>query len=294
MAYRNYRLGRCDLRRATRLGITVFALFLIAALLGADVPPLTLQALVGPFPIYAIGLGFALVLIACYIAAEPLARSRWPGSLVSWTRLFSGNFSDPMIGRDLLIGLFFGTIMTLLGVVAQFAAPLAQDLIGPDVGLPTTDGTILALSGPADMLAQCLARITIGLINAPAIALLVLILMVLLGFIRIKQRWPAIVIVVILVAGQTLVVPNIGPLDRVAVLLSVTTMLLVLNRFGLFAAAATTSASSLANFVIGAAPYNEWWAPAALTPAVLLAAALIYAFRTSTAGKSLFAPTPSR
>ena len=294
MAYRNYRLGRCDLRRATRLGLAIFALSFLAVMLNVDVAPLTMRALIGPFPIYSIGLGSALVLMACYIAAEPLARSRWPTSLVSWNRLFGGNFSDPMIGRDVLIGLLVGAVMTLIAALAQFAAPVAASVIGPDVGLPTANSVQFAFEGTTTMLAQCTSRIAIGLINAPAVALLVLIVMVLLGFLRIKSRWPAIVVVILLILAQTFVVPNVGPLDRIGFAFGAALLLITLDRFGLLATATTFASATIYDYFLNAAPYNEWWATAALLPGVLIAAALLYAFRTSTAGKSLFAPTATR
>jgi hypothetical protein len=38
-----------------------------------------------------------------YVALEPYVRRRWPEALVSWNRLLSGRFNDPLIGRDVLI-----------------------------------------------------------------------------------------------------------------------------------------------------------------------------------------------
>jgi hypothetical protein len=50
--------------------------------------------------------GFLWVL---YIALEPFVRRRWPHLLISWTRLLSGQWRDPVVGRDVLIGLGAGT-----------------------------------------------------------------------------------------------------------------------------------------------------------------------------------------
>jgi serine/threonine-protein kinase len=49
-----------------------------------------------------------------YLALEPFARKRWPVTLVSWGRLLSGNLRDPLIGRDLLIGVLAAVIMQLV------------------------------------------------------------------------------------------------------------------------------------------------------------------------------------
>jgi hypothetical protein len=44
-----------------------------------------------------------------YIALEPYVRRHWPQTIISWTRLMSGRFRDPLVGRDLV----FGTLMGL-------------------------------------------------------------------------------------------------------------------------------------------------------------------------------------
>jgi hypothetical protein len=290
MAYRNYRLGRCDLRRATRLGITIFALSFLAAIINVDVAPFSVDAFIGTYPIYAIGLGSTLLVVACYIAAEPLARSRWPGSLVSWTRLFGGNFSDPMIGRDVLVGALAGACLALVRAGSRFA----EMHIHPADTRPMDDITSVVLTGPAAMLAQCISMITLGFINAAAIALLVLVIMLVLGLVKVKRRWPAIAITLILVAAQSLVLPNLGPIERTGLIIAAAMIIVLLDRVGLFTTAAALATGSLLGFLMDAGPYDQWWAPAAFVPGVIVVAALLYAYRTSTAGTSLFAASNER
>ncbi len=53
------------------------------------------------------------------ISLEPLLRRVWPRTLISWTRLLSGYVRDPLVGRDVLIGMLAGvTVMTPL--IARF------------------------------------------------------------------------------------------------------------------------------------------------------------------------------
>jgi hypothetical protein len=74
---------------------------------------------------------WALVTAIIYIALEPYVRKRWPQILISWTRLLSGRLTDPMIGRDVLMGaagaaLAIGTWQVtniIAGQTAFFAAP---------------------------------------------------------------------------------------------------------------------------------------------------------------------------
>jgi hypothetical protein len=47
-----------------------------------------------------------------YISLEPYVRRQWPHALFSWTRLTSGRWRDPLVGRDVLAGLLAGIIRT--------------------------------------------------------------------------------------------------------------------------------------------------------------------------------------
>jgi serine/threonine-protein kinase len=52
-----------------------------------------------------------------YVALEPLVRRRWPKTLVSWSRLLTGEFRDPLVGRDILFGVAAGGLLRLTGIV---------------------------------------------------------------------------------------------------------------------------------------------------------------------------------
>src|SRR6185369_4655391 len=49
-----------------------------------------------------------------YIAIEPVVRRRWPDLLISWSRMLSGRWRDPLVGRDVLAGLLGGAAMVLV------------------------------------------------------------------------------------------------------------------------------------------------------------------------------------
>ena len=58
-----------------------------------------------------------------YVALEPLIRRRWPDSLIAWTRLLSGRFSDPLVGRVLLAGALLGVFAVVASEVLSARAP---------------------------------------------------------------------------------------------------------------------------------------------------------------------------
>ena len=70
-----------------------------------------------------------------YMAFEPYLRRRWPATLVSWSRVLLGRVRDPLVGRDLLVGLALGSIGTFLvrALPTPFVVTLAPQLM-PSLG----------------------------------------------------------------------------------------------------------------------------------------------------------------
>lgn len=80
----------------------------------------------------------AVVIWLFYIALEPYVRRRSPHRIISWSRLMAGNWRDPLVGRDILLGLIIGLGGTALST-------FGGELIGRRLGWPgdvLTDGTL--------------------------------------------------------------------------------------------------------------------------------------------------------
>jgi hypothetical protein len=60
--------------------------------------------------------GVTLTMAIFYLALEPYIRRTWPELLVSWTRILSGEFTDPLVGRDLFLGILLGAAEVSLWV----------------------------------------------------------------------------------------------------------------------------------------------------------------------------------
>jgi hypothetical protein len=97
LAFRNLRLGRGDRRGATRVGFCLFAAGVVSNVLATgDLQVLSNgQALIFIVP--------ALVWLL-YVALEPIIRRLWPETTIGWSRLLAGSVRDPLVGRDVLIG----------------------------------------------------------------------------------------------------------------------------------------------------------------------------------------------
>ena len=59
-----------------------------------------------------------------YVALEPHVRRRWPSSLISWGRLLAGQMRDPVVGRDLVVGILAGVFLTVASEVEAIGSGL--------------------------------------------------------------------------------------------------------------------------------------------------------------------------
>jgi hypothetical protein len=211
LAWRNLRASRVDRGGAMRVALWVFACDALAGLLVAHHPP-SLDAEASMLAAIA---GYAALLGAevwvAYAALEPYARRNWPDALVSWTRLLHRSAADPLVARDLLLGVAAGTLSRLLDLPRH-----SQDY---------TESMVSARAG-AGAIIHSLAR---GVFYA----LFALFLLVLL---RMALRRPILAALVWLVAVTASW--SLGD-DVLLVAAQMLVILVVLHRLGLLAAAVT-------------------------------------------------------
>ena len=117
LAWRNLRQSRGDPRGGTRLALLVVAARVAAWVLSAA-PAATLgdQFVLLLFAILGALTEGVLVWIG-YVAIEPSIRRHWPETIVSWTRVLAGQFRDPLVCRDILIGALVGVTAALLFIL---------------------------------------------------------------------------------------------------------------------------------------------------------------------------------
>jgi predicted Ser/Thr protein kinase len=278
IARRNLRLGRGDARGAARLARYVFGVGLLAWIVAADH-----VFDVGEVGIVIHGLGTLLVLTAItwifYLAIEPYVRRHRPHTLISWTRLLTGGFRDPRVGRDVLIGVATGTAMAVLVDLFQLlpaavgAPPMAPRAFGLDT-----------LMGGREILADLLFA-------QPNSAVVALGLLVLLMMARLLLRREPVAIgaaLLVLCLPESLAMPLplwlALPLDMLIVLLP--TMVLV--RAGLLSAIV---AFYVSNRLLTYPLTTDFSGPAA-TPTLFVAALVLgvtlWAAHVALAGRPLF------
>jgi serine/threonine-protein kinase len=114
LAWYNRRSGRGDSRGAARIAIAAAVIeLLIWAISGKHVP--TSHEFILLFEHIAWSLLWGAAIWAVYISVEPYVRRHWPHAIISWSRLLAGGLRDPLVGRDVLVGVLFGAASAALG-----------------------------------------------------------------------------------------------------------------------------------------------------------------------------------
>ena len=113
LARRNYRRGRGDREGSLRLALVMFALeiglFLCRSHFSTFGDALGLSVIAISTALFIAGVTWML-----YMAIEPWVRRHWPKTIISWSRLLSGQVRDPLVGRDILFGVLLGVVWTLV------------------------------------------------------------------------------------------------------------------------------------------------------------------------------------
>jgi serine/threonine-protein kinase len=277
LARRNLLQGRGDRRGAFRLAAFVFAAHALAWLFGAHHVPnfneflLFMEALVW-------GLAWSCFIWLLYTALEPYVRRHWPATLVSWSRLLAGDFRDPLVGRDVLLGCFTGASSTAVGRFVWFVTVW--------LGYPSPQPE----TGPAWQLLgvrPIISTISLTLIFAPIYWFAGLFLLVLLRALLRKDWAAAVAFVFIGFAFGALQGASVSEL-LVGSLLVGGLAAFLMTRFGFL--------PILANFVFWqlletfplTTQSSVWYSGISLTGILLMATLAIYAFYTSLGGRPVF------
>jgi len=227
LARRNLLNGRGDRRAAAWLAVAIGLGQLSVALLRAHHTTNLLreQAIVVEGLSLALYLGAFVWLL--YLALEPYVRRLWPDHLVSWSRLLSGRWRDPLVARDLLVGLGAGLLATLLGA--------AQAWIGMRIGAPGAAPLTANFPDPGG-LAGMIARLCSETIAGVRSSFLLLFGLVALRYL-VRRSWIAYALFapLVLLANPFANLAGNWVLDWSGRLGLAALLLLVVARFGFFA-----------------------------------------------------------
>jgi hypothetical protein len=214
----------------------------------------------------------ALLMGLGYLALEPLVRRHRPETIITWSRWLMGRWRDPVVARDILIGLASAT----LGMVLLLATNLGAFWVG---GAPAINGRVLGVLGrdAGPLVALVLSTGWIAYIVATTIFFLWLVLRTL-----IRWRWLAwsILIVVMAVVGNPTVPDATSVVNEMGLWLVILILLYVSERFGLLTAVFYVTFALIETLVF--TPHvTTWYGRTSLIGIVLLPALAFWLCRLS-------------
>jgi len=277
----NWKAGRGDRKGSLRAGATLGALYLAGWTI---VMHHNLSDLDGEMSLIGRAIANALFTMGffwtLYLALEPWVRRYWPQSLVTWSRILQGKWRDPMVGRDIVYGLFASVIY--LGAICLFIYAIVKQGTGLD-----DDFSVVNLMGFNWVLGRLLGGVRLSISGAVQFFLLLFLLRAIL-----RRQWLA---GLIFVALFTAVGTNNGIRQGIvwyypALLFAAiySTLLIVLTRYGLFAVAVTLFAIGSINLVF-TANFSAWYGLSSWMMLAAVAALALFGFRLSLGGRPLIA-----
>jgi serine/threonine-protein kinase len=278
LSARNLATGRADRKGAFRLAAFAFLLTCAAGILFEHHVPTTHEVMIlfiaSGWGMIAGGLVWLL-----YLALEAHVRRRWPSALISWSRLLAGRVRDPLVGRDLLIGLMTGVLWVIIARCARLVlvtwlnkAPLA----------PIQDQDFIQLSGLRFIIGDIFLNIIIFVFGALAFFMIFFLFRAML-----RREQLAAWVLVLIAAAPSLLSENPG-LNFAGNALLVGLGIFVLTRFGLLALVIMFTLNNVLQAYPLTTHISEWYAQPTIFVFVALLAVAVFGFYVATKGHPIF------
>jgi Protein kinase domain len=265
LARKNLQSGRGDRRGAFRAASVIFLISLGGWALNASHIAAFEPEFTRVFSAVGRALFDAALLWLTYLGLEPYVRRSSPDSLIGWSRIIGGQWRDPHVGRDVLVGLSAGAGMTLVMVLHNVLPPLfGQPEPMPIVIRP--DSLIALRHGIATILFNINNALLFAMLGTVGIVAFRMLL---------RHAWAAVLAGIVIytpVAVNGMYMPGTPRLDLTIGAIIVSILVLIIVRFGLLAAAVTLAA----HFVLTApitTRWDAWWAAQGLVVLAVIAAA---------------------
>ncbi|HWB98375.1 MAG TPA: hypothetical protein VG672_16805, partial [Bryobacteraceae bacterium] len=209
-----------------------------------------------------------------YMALEPYVRRHWPQTMVSWSRVLAGKLGDPVVGSDVLIGVNFALIWTLLFQVSS--------LVFERLGAPPMLISLQSLLGARYIVANLLGNLSASTGMALFAFFSVFLLRVL-----VRNEWLAAALLILFFSVFRGIQSDF-PLVTGGLYVVVFALYAVfLLRFGLVPLiVAALVVDFLINFPI-TTNLGAWYIEPALFALLVVVAIAAYGFRTALAGRPL-------
>jgi hypothetical protein len=273
-AIHNLKRGRGDRKIAWRLACCTFivgiTIFVLRAHFVASLGTLLLIILAISTSLFTAGTMWVL-----YLAIEPYVRRNWPQTIISWTRLMSGRYRDPLVGRDLVLGIALG----LSWILAFEIGTIFRMRNGAPPQLPSAD----YLMGASSAAGTLLSTLMISIIGTLLFFVTLVVIRVL-----VRNRWLAAVLFVALFTIPRILGSDHMLADALVWITIYGIAAISAVRFGLIVLGLTNFTADVLLNVPCTLNFSYWYASQSFFIVLIFVAIGAWGVYTSLAGKPLW------
>ncbi|HZH29819.1 MAG TPA: serine/threonine-protein kinase [Pyrinomonadaceae bacterium] len=280
VASHNLKAGRGDTRGAFKLAVFVFLVITLARLIDAyHVPALGGEMWIF-FQSVSLPLFIATLTWLFYIALEPFLRRGWSELLISWSRLMAGDFRDPLVGRDVLVGGLLG-LSSAAAAYLTILVPQWSGVAAPPLMSGNTAEAFSGIGGTAVHFLHIFAE--------PIFAAIILSFLLLLLLTVLRKKWAAIGALWLFIFFLDLDFTSRHQwIFWLEAILTASFITLAAARFGLLALYSAFLFTALSRGFPLTSDFSSWYAGSTLFVFVVLIGLAIYGFYISLAGQPVF------
>jgi predicted Ser/Thr protein kinase len=273
LARYNWTRGRGDRRGSMRLASAGFAISITMWILGGTHAP-TAGEVIRLFAAISFSLLLGAFLWIGYMALEPYVRRHWPAAIVSWTRLMAGGIRDPLVGRDVLIGVVAGLFWVTIWAVSVLAEMKTGGL--------SAQGSLQSILGTRQTLAALLGVVPGSVIQMFATFFVLFVVRLIL-----RTEWLAAAGFVIVFLLIDVANSSDRLLDAVFSIVVFSTMYLVITKFGFVSFAVSVYVYAMLTLIPLTTDFSAWYSGAGLCAGLVVIGLVIYGAHSALAGRSI-------
>ncbi len=272
----NVRSGSGDRKGAFKIALIVLVLTFGGWFLGMNRVPAFFSELDRFSHSMRIALYLASATWLFYLALEPIVRRNLPELIVSWNRVLAGDWRDPLVGRDVLLG----ALCAVAEVTLLYLALLAERFFYNDLKTHVDPNALIVLRSPFSMI---LTLSGTGIVFGFAFVCLLVIL-----FLMLRSRLYAGIVLFVLGATIAGLFFSHSLVDLPFMLVSMGIMCLVVSRLGLVATIVMLTVQTWMLNTLFTLNFSAWYATPMFVTLALILFLLGYGFKVSTAHRPLF------
>ena len=212
-----------------------------------------------------------------YMALEPWVRRRWPHAIITWSRLLSGQFRDPLVGRDILFGVILGLVWILVFQIRYI--PMMR--MGAAPGIANVD----YLLGGRHALGAWLIIAPFSILGTLQFFFLLLGLKVVL-----RKDWLAAIVFIAIFALPRGLQSTYAPVELPAQILVYAIAVLIVYRFGLVPLAVAIFTIDMLGNVPFTSDFSAWYMSTSILALLSVVALAGWGFYQSLGGEPLWHP----